>query len=51
VNRFGCELLGQEREAVLGSRIGDFAADPQTAIRSYRSAIDTESPEGTTQVR
>ena len=51
MNRFGCELLGHEREAVLGSRIGDFAADPQTAIRSYRSAIDTESPEGTTQVR
>ena len=51
VNRFGCELLGHEREAVLGSRIGDFAADPRDALRSYRAVVEGGASERITQVR
>ena len=77
VNRFGCELLGYQREAVLGSqqrrgpadgdlhplgghelreavlgsRIGAFAADPPEALRSYRAVVDAGFPEGVTHVR
>jgi PAS domain S-box-containing protein len=51
VNLFGCELLGYERDAVLGSRIGAFAVEPQNAIRSYRGVVDGAAPEGITYVR
>jgi PAS domain S-box-containing protein len=51
VNLYGCELLGREREEILGSRIGDFAADSRDAIRSYRAAVDADPSEGTTYVR
>ena len=51
VNLYGCELLGRERDEILGSRIGDFAADSRDAIRSYRAVVEAESPEGTTRVR
>ena len=51
VNLYGCDLLGQDREEILGSRIGDFAADARDAIRSYRAVVDADSSEGTTYVR
>ncbi len=51
VNLFGCQLLGLERDAILGSRIGRFAADPKEALRSYRAVVGAASPEGITYVR
>jgi PAS domain S-box-containing protein len=51
VNLCGCELLGHERDAILGSRIGAFAADPREALRSYRAVVDADSSEGITHVR
>jgi PAS domain S-box-containing protein len=50
VNLHGCELLGHSRDAILGSRIGAFAAEPEEALRSYRAVADGAS-EGTTRVR
>ena len=51
VNLCGCDLLGLERDAILGSRIGAFAADPKEALRSYRAVVGEASPEGITHVR
>jgi PAS domain S-box-containing protein len=51
VNRFGCELLGYEREDVLGARVGQFAVDPAEAIRSYRTVAEGRAYEGITRVR
>jgi PAS domain S-box-containing protein len=50
VNLSGCELLGYDRDAILGSRIGAFAADRVEALRSYR-AVAEGAPEGITTVR
>jgi PAS domain S-box-containing protein len=51
VNRFGCELLGRERDSVLGRRIGDFAAEPAVALGEYRNVVEAGVPEGVTRVR
>jgi PAS domain S-box-containing protein len=51
VNLCGCELLGYDRDAILGSRIGDFAADPREALRSYRAVVEAGLPDGVTHVR
>jgi PAS domain S-box-containing protein len=50
-NLFGCELLGRDREEILGARIGEFADDSRAAIRSYSTVVDADSAEGTTYVR
>jgi PAS domain S-box-containing protein len=50
VNRSGCELLGHEREDILGARIGAFAAQPEEARRSYRAVAEGAS-DGITRVR
>ena len=50
VNFYGCELLGYEREVILGSRIGTFAAEREDALRSYRAVAEGAS-EGVTRVR
>jgi PAS domain S-box-containing protein len=50
VNLCGCELLGYDRDAILGSRIGAFAAERDEALRVYR-AVAEGAPEGVTSVR
>jgi PAS domain S-box-containing protein len=51
VNQYGCQLLGHDRDTILGSRIGDFAVAPEDALHSYRAVVDGDSTEGVTQIR
>jgi PAS domain-containing protein len=51
VNLYGCGLLGSDRDTILGSRIGDFAADPKEALRSYSAVVEGRAPDGLTQIR
>jgi two-component system, cell cycle sensor histidine kinase and response regulator CckA len=50
VNSYGCRLLGYERDELLERRIGELAASPKNAIRTYRSVVEGGSEEGTTHV-
>jgi PAS domain S-box-containing protein len=51
VNLCGCELLGLDRDEILGSRIGTFAADREAALRVYRDALAAGPADRITHVR
>src|SRR5712691_2059887 len=48
-NSYGCKLLGYEREQLLEHRIGELAAAPESAMRTYRAVVEGGSEEGLTR--
>jgi two-component system cell cycle sensor histidine kinase/response regulator CckA len=50
VNSYGCKLLGYERDELLEHRIGELAAAPESAIRTYRAVLEGGPEEGLTRV-
>ncbi len=51
VNRFGCSLLGFEREELLSLRLGELAVEPHQALQEYREIAGGIKEEGRTTVR